>query len=168
MGAWKLIGALGLCLCLAGLPASAWSASPPGITITTSAGVPVTLTAPQLASLPSVTLSVSFGTDHGPMRAQFTGPLLWTVLIDAKAINPAKPRSLVPLTAAITGRDGYVAAIALGEIAPAFEGKKIVLAEQMNGKPLGLEHFRLVVPGDKRGGRSVRDVVSIAVTPVSH
>ena len=163
MAAWKLIGALGVCLCLAAPLASAQTTSPPGITVSTGTGTPVTLTTAQLASLPSVTLSVSFGTDHGPMRAQFTGPLLWTVLSDAKAIDPAKPRSLVPLTVAVTGQDGYVAAIALGEIAPAFEGKKIILAEKMDGKPLGLEHFRLVVPGDKRGGRSVRDVVGIAV-----
>jgi hypothetical protein len=165
MAAWKWIAALGLCLNL-GAPLASAQTSPPGITLTTGAGAPVTLTAAQLAALPSVTLSVSFGTDHGPMRAQFTGPLLWTVLSDAKAINPAKPRSLVPLTVAVTGQDGYVAAIALGEIAPAFEGKKIILAEKMDGKPLGLEHFRLVVPGDKRGGRSVRDVVSIGVTSV--
>jgi DMSO/TMAO reductase YedYZ molybdopterin-dependent catalytic subunit len=147
------------------LPVTAWGAGPAGITVTGKAG-PVVLSAAQIAKLPSVTLSVSFGTDHGPMRARFTGPLLWTVLTDAKAIDPAKPRKLVPLTAAVTGQDGYVAAIALGEIAPAFEGKNIILAEQMNGKPLGPEHFRLVVPGDKRGGRSVRDVVSIAVTQV--
>ena len=33
----------------------------------------------------------------------------------------------------------------------------------MNGKPLGQFHLRLVVPGDKFGGRSVKDVVSIKI-----
>ena len=141
MAAWKWIAALGLCLSLGAPLASAQAVSPPGIALTTGTGAPVTLTAAQLAALPSVTLSVSFGTDHGPMRAQFTGPLLWTVLSDAKAINPAKPRSLVPLTVAVTGQDGYVAAIALGEIAPAFEGKKIILAEKMDGNRSGLNIF---------------------------
>jgi DMSO/TMAO reductase YedYZ molybdopterin-dependent catalytic subunit len=43
----------------------------------------------------------------------------------------------------------------------------VILAEQMNGKPLGPDHFRLVVPGDQRGGRSVRDVVSITIETLS-
>jgi len=53
--------------------------------------------------------------------------------------------------------------------APAFEGKPVILAERTNGQPLGAGHFRIVVPGDRRGGRSVRDVASIAVmSPVPH
>jgi hypothetical protein len=34
----------------------------------------------------------------------------------------------------------------------------------MDGKPLGDGHFRLVVPGDKRGARSVRNVARISVS----
>ncbi|MBV9825125.1 MAG: hypothetical protein JO001_05565 [Alphaproteobacteria bacterium] len=37
------------------------------------------------------------------------------------------------------------------------------MAQQMDGKPLGPDHLRAVVPADKRGGRSVRDVVKIEV-----
>jgi hypothetical protein len=43
------------------------------------------------------------------------------------------------------------------------EGKQVTLAERMDGKPLDPAHFRVVVPGDKRSARSVRDVVRIAV-----
>jgi hypothetical protein len=53
--------------------------------------------------------------------------------------------------------------LALAELAPEFEGKQVILAQQMNGKPLGNGHLRVVVPADKRGGRSVRDIARIGV-----
>ena len=76
------------------------------------------------------------------------------------------PRSRVRRCAStvwVTGSDGYSAALALGEIAPAFEAKRVIVADQTDSRPLGPGHFRLVVPGDRYGGRSVRDVVRIAV-----
>lgn len=67
----------------------------------------------------------------------------------------------------IVGRDGYRAVQALGEIPPEFEAKQVILAERMNGNPLAPDHFRIVVPLDKRGGRSVRDVARIEVSAPS-
>jgi hypothetical protein len=67
------------------------------------------------------------------------------------------------LAARITGADGYTALIALGEIAPQFEGKKVLLDHEMNGFSLPGRALRLIVPGDGLGGRSVRDVVRIDV-----
>ena len=61
-------------------------------------------------------------------------------------------------------RDGYHAVLAVGEIAPEFEAKQVILSERMDGKPLDADHLRVVVPLDKRGSRSVRDVVRIEVT----
>jgi DMSO/TMAO reductase YedYZ molybdopterin-dependent catalytic subunit len=136
----------------------AWSAAPDGIEI---AGAP--FPAAVLAKLPIVQDKISFGTDHGPLNAAFAGPLLWTVLRAAHAVDPAAPKSAVRSYVLVTGSDGYSAVIALGEIAPAFEDKRVILAETMNGKPLGAGHLRVVVPEDARGGRSVRDVVSITV-----
>ena len=53
--------------------------------------------------------------------------------------------------------------LALGEIAPEFEGKPVLLAERMNGVALGEGHWRLIVPGDRHGGRAVRDVATITL-----
>jgi len=64
----------------------------------------------------------------------------------------------------ILGRDGYRAVLALAEIAPEFEAKQVILADHIDGKPLDADHLRVVVPLDKRGGRSVGDVVRIEVT----
>lgn len=56
----------------------------------------------------------------------------------------------------------------VGEIAPEFEGKQVILAERMDDQPLDAEELRIVVPLDRRGGRSVRKVARIEVsTPLT-
>jgi hypothetical protein len=133
----------------------------PGIVVAGPGGATQVLTATALAALPMTDIKVRFATDHGERQATFAGPLLWAVLQRAGAVDPAKPREHVRHIITITGRDGYAAVLALAEIDPAFEGKSVILAEQMNGGQLGSDHVRLIVPGDRRGGRSVRDVVRI-------
>jgi DMSO/TMAO reductase YedYZ molybdopterin-dependent catalytic subunit len=49
--------------------------------------------------------------------------------------------------------------IALAEIDPEFGGQQTMLAYEQDGKPLA--GARLVMPGDKAGGRYVMNVVSI-------
>src|SRR5262249_33813192 len=109
----------------------------------------------------------AFLTAQGTHQASFEGPLLWTVLQKAGVIDPEKHREQVSQTIVILGRDSYRAVLALGEIAPEFEGKQVIVAQRMDGKPLDAEHLRVVVPLDKRGGRSVRDVMRIEVTAPS-
>jgi DMSO/TMAO reductase YedYZ molybdopterin-dependent catalytic subunit len=150
---------------------SSWAAAPSttatplngGIVVAPVEGAPATLTAADVTQLPSVDVHVSFDTEHGPRQATFSGPLLWTVLDRAHAIDPGKPRDAVRQTIVLTGQDGYTAVLALGEIAPAFENKQVIVAVRMDNEPLAGGHLRVVVPGDTRGGRSVRDVVRIAV-----
>ncbi len=86
------------------------------------------------------------------------------VLDHAGAIDATKPPDQVRQTVSITGQDGYTAVLALGEIAPAFEGKQATLAERMDGQSFSPEHFRIVVPGDRRGSRGAHDVVRMTVT----
>jgi molybdate transport system substrate-binding protein len=117
----------------------------------------------RIASLPRLTQRVGFMTGHGEQQNDWSGPLLWDVLVASGAIDPGKPAEQVHLVVHVTGSDGYVAAIALAEIAPQFAGRPIQLADQMNGAPLPDHALRLIVPGDRRGGRSVRDVVCIDI-----
>ena len=119
-----------------------------------------------IAALPVVQVSVSFMTAKGQLHAQFAGPLIWAVLVKDGAVDPTKPRRQAGQTVLVTGQDGYAAALAIGEISPDFEGKSVILAESMNGQPLGRGHLRLVIPGDRKGARNVRDVVRIAVSAV--
>ena len=92
---------------------------------------------------------------------------MWTVLQKAGVVDPAMHREQVSQSVVILGRDGYRAVLALGEIAPEFEGKQVILAERMDDQPLDAEQLRIIVPLDKRGGRSVREVARIEVSAVS-
>jgi len=136
----------------------------PGVIIVGQTNAAVRLGIEELSGLPATQVETAFLTDRGTHAASFEGPLLWTVLQKAGAIDPNKHREQVSQTVIITGRDGYRAVLAVGEIAPEFEGKQIILAKQMDGKPFDADHLRVIVPLDKRGGRSVRDVTRIEVT----
>jgi DMSO/TMAO reductase YedYZ molybdopterin-dependent catalytic subunit len=126
---------------------------------------PHPIAATEIAKLAAVNLTVSFMTEHGQHKAAFSGPLLWDVLTKSGAIDTSKPKDTTREIVSVTGSDNYVAVLAVGEISPEFEGKQVVLATSMDGKPLDPAHLRIVVPLDKHGGRSVRDVVKIEVTP---
>jgi molybdate transport system substrate-binding protein len=117
----------------------------------------------RIAALARVTQRVGFSSARGEQQSEWTGPLLWEVIGASGVVDAATPREMAHLAVRITGADGYSALIALGEIAPQFEGKQVLLADQMNGVPLPGRALRLIVPGDGLGGRSVRDVARIDV-----
>jgi hypothetical protein len=58
---------------------------------------------------------------------------------------------------------GYTAVFALAELSPQFTGRPIQLADHLNGAPIPGGSVRLIVPGERRAGRSVRDVVRIDI-----
>ncbi len=116
-----------------------------------------------IEKLPATELMVSFLTGHGQEQGHYSGALLWAVLEQTGVLGGAEPRARLHHTILVTGRDGYTAALALAEIDPEFEGKPVLLAYRRDGEALPGGELRLVVPGDKRGGRSVRDVVRIEV-----
>jgi molybdopterin-dependent oxidoreductase-like protein protein len=157
-----IVVALALYGTAAAQPAPSTDASP-NIVLAAPGHASVSLSPADLAQLPAEQVATSFLTEHGTRSASFTGPLLWAVLEKAGAIDPAKPRDAVRQALLVTGSDGYVALVGMGEIAPEFEGKQVILAISADGKPLDAGHLRLVVPADKRGGRSVRDVARIDI-----
>jgi DMSO/TMAO reductase YedYZ molybdopterin-dependent catalytic subunit len=63
----------------------------------------------------------------------------------------------------VEASDGYRASFSLAELDAGFGSTDVLVAFERDGEPLGAEigPFRLVVPTDKRGGRWVRQVVSI-------
>jgi ABC-type molybdate transport system substrate-binding protein len=94
---------------------------------------------------------------------EWTGPLLWDLLADAGAVDPAKPAEAVRLAVRVVGADGWTAVFGLAELSPQFAAKPIQLADRMNGSPIPDHVLRLIVPDEHRGGRSVRDVVRIDI-----
>jgi DMSO/TMAO reductase YedYZ molybdopterin-dependent catalytic subunit len=119
--------------------------------------------ADRIGALKPITQNVSFTTGHGEQQVEWTGPTLWDVLAASGALESVKVGEQPRLAVRVTGADGYSAVIALAEIAPQFAGRPVQLADHMNGAPLPDNALRLVVPGDRRGGRSVRDVVRIDI-----
>ena len=116
-----------------------------------------------LRQLPAESVQVSFQTERGPLTASFTGVRLWALLDQAGGIDDAEKGAALHHLVRITGQDGYWIVMSTGEIAPAFGAEPAMIAYQRDGAPLGGTGFRLVIPGDKHGGRSVRDVTAITI-----
>jgi hypothetical protein len=116
-----------------------------------------------LRKLPAETVQVAFEGERGAQNSSFTGVRLWTLLDKAGGIDDPAKGSELRHVIKVSGRDGYIVMISTGEIAPEFGGRPALIAYQRDDAMLGEAGFRLVMPGDKRGGRNVRDVVTIAV-----
>jgi len=115
-----------------------------------------------LRALPATELALGFMAGSKPEKGAFKGVLLWRLLGQAEIkTRPGKGANLLH-TITVTGQDGYAVALAIAEIDPRFEGKTVLLAYDQDGRPLR-GGFRLIVPGDGEGGRSVRNVVRIEV-----
>jgi hypothetical protein len=124
---------------------------------------PQSLDLAALQRLPADHVQVSFHTEHGTTTAGFTGPRLWALLGAAGGLADYKRGAAIRHSITVTGRDGYFIVLSTGEIAPDFGGEPAIVAYRRDGEPSGASGLRLVIPGDKRGGRDVRDVVTIRV-----
>ncbi len=153
---------LAAALLLGAGPLSTPQAADSALVIDGEVGHALHLTAADLRRLPQTEERVSFEGERGRTTATFAGVRLWTLLEQAGGLA-AKPRDRVAKVLMATGADGYTAAVALAELDPAFEGKPVLIAYSADGHPPADGGLRLVVPGDQRGGRSVRDVVRIVV-----
>ncbi|SDZ25581.1 Oxidoreductase molybdopterin binding domain-containing protein [Lysobacter sp. yr284] len=89
-------------------------------------------------------------------------------LLRASAAMPAAPLRGAQLArvAQVRARDGYRAAFSLGELDPSLGNRPVVLTRRCNGADLPAEDgpWRLIVPGESRPARWVRQVESIRVS----
>jgi len=60
-----------------------------------------------LQNLPPTHVQVSFVTGHGTETGDYTGVLLWTVLVNAVEIDEPGRNARLRHTFLVTGRDGY-------------------------------------------------------------
>jgi hypothetical protein len=122
-----------------------------------------------LSALPPTTQTVTYTSAGAPVTNTFTGTALWTLLGSAEGIVPVpgvKNSSLLNYVVAV-GSDGYEAVFSGGEINPMFGGKSsapdMVAYADASG-PLTTTGFaRMVVPGDRAGGRYVSNLVNLTV-----
>lgn len=124
---------------------------------------PLTLDAATLHALPATTVETAFETSKGPERGTYTGVLLWDLIQKAGLENAGGKNAELRHSLMVTGADGYAVAVAVGEFAPRFGNKAVLLAYEGGDGKADPDHLRLIVPGDLHGGRAVSNVVSIEV-----
>ena len=89
-----------------------------------------------LARLPAIEQEVTFASGSGPFRAVFRGVALWSALEAAGVLEGMDGRQRI---------------------------RRVLLAWAVDGRLLADGGLRLALPGDGRGGRNVRDVVTVAL-----
>ncbi len=115
-----------------------------------------------LAAMPSTTITAA---THGDKPAAWQGVALEEILHRAgvpqgEALRGRSMASFIRVTAA----DGYQVVFSLAELDPGFSHTTVILAQARDGQPLTSDGpFRLVVPGDQRAARWVRNVTTIEV-----
>src|ERR1019366_167068 len=123
------------------------------------------LTQDDLAKMPRA----SVRTTNNGMETTYEGVWLHEVLKKAGVPQGSELRGkALSRYVMAEAQDGYAVVFSLGETDPAFVDNEILLADTANGKPLfGAQgRFRLVVPKDKPGARSVRMLTKLEVVQV--
>ena len=138
---------------------------PPTVQVTGAVKQALTLSADDLAKMPRATVK----TTSGGIETVYEGVWLHEVLKKAGVPQGSELRGKALSGYALAeAQDGYQVAFSLAELDPSFIDNEILLADTANGKPLfGAQgRFRLVVPKDKPGARSVRMLTKIEVVQV--
>lgn len=123
-------------------------------------------TVEKLRNYPAVGVEVASGQDRPEERVFFTGALLWDIIRDAGPLTQGgRKNDLLRKYLVITGHDGYQVVISLPEILPDFGGQRVIVAFERDPQPIGQGSgkVRLIVPGDKRRGRHVNQIIRIVV-----
>ena len=139
--------------------------SQPTVQVTGAVKQTLSLSADDLAKMPRASVK----TTSGGMETVYDGVWLHEVLKKAGVPQGSELRGKALSSYVIAeAQDGYQVVFSLGELDPAFIDNEILLADTANGKALfGAQgRFRLVVPKDKPGARSVRMLTKIEVVQV--
>jgi DMSO/TMAO reductase YedYZ molybdopterin-dependent catalytic subunit len=139
------------------------AANAPKLSVGGEVSRPLKLTLADLAALPRQSVRAQ---DHSGKESLFEGVALGDVLRQAGVKlgqdlrGPAMAHYLV-----VEASDGYRAVFALPELDSVWTDRVILLVDRRDGQPLGANEGRLrvVVPGEKRHGRWVRQVIALKV-----
>ena len=137
----------------------------PSVQVTGTVRQALTLSAEDLATMPRASAR---STNNG-IETIYEGVRLHEVLKKAGVPQGSELRGKALASYVLAeAQDGYQVVFSLGELDPSFIDNEILLADTANGKPLfGAQgRFRLVVPKDKAGSRSVRMLTRLEVVQV--
>jgi hypothetical protein len=135
------------------------------IVVQNESGAPVKVTAAEIAALPHQGIAVD---EHGK-AVKFEGVLLRLVLEKGGVtLGDSLRGKRLSSCLLVEAADGYGAVIALPELDPGFTDRVILLADQVDGHPLDSKEgpFRIVIPGEKRMARWVRQVTTLKIVQV--
>lgn len=136
--------------------------APASIQITGAVKQELNLTADDLAKMPRASVK----TTNNGMETVYEGVWLHEVLKKAGVPQGSELRGKALAGYVLAqAQDGYQVLFSLAELDPAFIDNEILLADTANGKALfGAQgRFRLVVPKDKPGARSIRMLTKLEV-----
>jgi DMSO/TMAO reductase YedYZ molybdopterin-dependent catalytic subunit len=123
----------------------------------------ITIDAATLKGLPQRTVEAT-GEHSG--TAQYSGVALRDLLTRAGIPSGHDVSGKAMQTIVVVGAsDGYRVAFSLSELDPSFTDRVVLIADRRNGAALPQREgpYRLIVPGEKREGRWVRQVTDIEV-----
>lgn len=125
------------------------------------AGKSESFTPTLFAALPHVPLNVY--NEHLKANQSYTGvPLI--ALLARLGVSQSPHGKELALYLVAEGADGYKAVYSIGEVTPDVHDGTIIVADSLDGKPLGnAGAFQLVASGEKRPARWVRNLASLRV-----
>lgn len=133
------------------------------LTISGDVTKPLTLQPADLKALPHIEITA---VDRDGKEHRYAGVPLITVLNQAGVSTGAalKGKNLTKYVV-VKAADGYEVVFALAELDPDFSNRTILLADSADGAPLadGVGPYRVVVPGEKKPARWIRQVTSLEV-----
>jgi hypothetical protein len=135
---------------------------PASFAVTGIEGETVSVTAWDLSKLPQQTVTIP---DHGTSTT-FEGVLLKDVLSKVPLPTGEKfHKTAASYYMVVKAKDGYRATFAWAELDSTFMDKAAYVVTKRDGKPLSETEgpFELVVPGEKRAGRSVRQITELEI-----
>lgn len=133
------------------------------LTVTGEVTRPLTLQAAAVKGLPHTEITAA---DRDGKEHTYSGIPLIELLRQAGASTGAelKGKNLTKYIV-VKATDGYEVVFAIAELDPDFSTRTILLADSVDGAPLaaGTGPYRVVVPGEKKPARWIRDVKGIEV-----
>ena len=125
----------------------------------------VVLSAADLAAMPRVTVTAPAHDRTATYEGVSLRDLLTRVGVPAGEARRGRDLAAAVI---VMGADGYRVAFGVAEFDPGFTDRVAILADKRNGAPLTADEgpFQLVLTGEKRPARWVRQVTSIDVQVV--
>jgi DMSO/TMAO reductase YedYZ molybdopterin-dependent catalytic subunit len=133
------------------------------IQVTGEVARPLTFAASELAKLPRQTVKAKA---HDGNESQYEGVALVEILAKAGVpLGKDLRGKAMAFYLVVEASDDYRAVFALPELDPAYSDRVVLLADRRDGRPLSSREgpLQVVVPGEKRHARWVRQVIRLRV-----